>query len=131
MITRGHRIVMKQPDHLYLVQTDYEDASRTGRVAIDRGMLPLAETPRGGKRSAPGRGLSVTGRRRDESESQLQDSAVVTDHRPVVVAGPTLANAHISYVTRSLRYETVPSAKTSPSADISDCCIAKNGTSQP
>ena len=73
----------------------------------------------------------MTRRRRDESESRLQDSVVVTNHRVVVAAGPILADTHISYVTPSLRYETVYLAKSAPSADISDCCIAKNGTSQP
>jgi 3'-phosphoadenosine 5'-phosphosulfate sulfotransferase (PAPS reductase)/FAD synthetase len=67
-----------------------------------------------------GRGLSVTGRRRDESESRLQDSVVVTDRKVGVAAGPTLADTYISYVTPSLRYETVYLDKPASSAGISD-----------
>jgi hypothetical protein len=53
MIARGHLIVMKQLDHLSLVQTDYEHLSRTGRVAIGRVMLTLAETRRRGQVEMP------------------------------------------------------------------------------
>jgi hypothetical protein len=73
----------------------------------------------------------VIGRRWDESESRLQECAVVADHRAIVVAGPTLADIRVSYVTPSLRHGTVYSAKAALSATITDYCEAKNGTSQP
>src|SRR5918994_1574969 len=53
MIARGHRIVMKQLDHLSLVQTDYKHPSRTGRVTIGRGMLNVVETRRRGQAKCP------------------------------------------------------------------------------
>ncbi len=79
MIACGRRIVMKQPDHLCLVQTDYEHPSRMDRAMIGRGMLTLWRHDAEDKRYAPRRGLTVTGRRRDESESRLQECAIVAD----------------------------------------------------
>jgi hypothetical protein len=84
MITREHRIVMKQLDHLSLVQTNYEHPSRAVRIARGRGMLMSAVTRRRGQ--APGGGLAVIGRRRDKSEVQLQGCIVVTYYGVVVTA---------------------------------------------
>jgi hypothetical protein len=73
----------------------------------------------------------VIGRRRDKSESRLQEYAFVTDPRGVVFARPILANSRISYVTPSLQHGIVCLAEAPLSAVIPDYCGAKNGISQP
>ena len=70
----------------------------------------------------------MIGRRRDESESRLQECVIVADHRAIVVR-PILANTCISYVTPSLRHGTAYSAKAVLNTIVSDCYGAKNATS--
>ena len=76
MIARGHRIVMKQLDHLSLVQTDYEHPSRTGRAAICRGMLMLVETRRRGKAKCSKERLD-----RDRTQAGLERVSVTRVYR--------------------------------------------------
>ena len=73
----------------------------------------------------------MMGRRRDGSESRLHECAVDTDHRVILVAGPIFADARVSYVTPSLRRETVYATKAALSVTTTGYCGAENGTGHP
>jgi hypothetical protein len=53
----------------------------------------------------------LTGLRRAEGESRLQERAVAADHRVIIIAGPILTSIRVSYVTPSFGCGTVYSVE--------------------